>query len=226
MSLDAAVRLTALCTGLALLQSSAEHLWGTDQQRGLFVLRMGLAGLLVVGLYPLVATSGLLLTGAVILQRCDGPYNGGSDRMSLLLLLCLLAVHLAPTLRLQELALGYLACQVLLSYAVSGWVNLQNPAWRNGQALRDVFEFSSYPASESLRGWAAWPRLLWALGWAVMLFELLMPIAFLHTASLCVALVVAGVFHLANACVFGLNRFLWIWLATYPALWWFQARVI
>jgi hypothetical protein len=38
--------------------------------------------------------------------------------------------------------------------------------------------------------------------------------------------VVAAAFHLANACLFGLNRFLWIWLAAYPPLLWFQERVI
>ncbi len=59
-----------------------------------------------------------------------------------------------------------------------------------------------------------------------MLFELLMPITFLNATSLAIALMVAASFHLANAWVFGLNRFLWSWLATYPALWWFQARVI
>ena len=144
----------------------------------------------------------------------------------MLLLLCLLAVQLAPNLYLQELAFGYLACQVLLSYAMSGWVKIRNPAWRNGRALREVFEFSIYPASERLRGWAARPRLLWVMSWAVMLFEFLLPITILNAAALGGALIVAALFHFANAWVFGLNRFLWSWLAAYPALWWFQARVI
>jgi hypothetical protein len=43
--------------------------------------------------------------------------------------------------------------------------------------------------------------------------------------SLIVALVVAAGFHLANACVFGLNRFFGIWLAAYPSLIWLQGRI-
>jgi hypothetical protein len=31
-------------------------------------------------------------------------------------------------------------------------------------------------------------------------------------------LAIAAVFHLTNAVVFGLNRFLWAWLAAFPAL--------
>ena len=38
-------------------------------------------------------------------------------------------------------------------------------------------------------------------------------------------LVVAGTFHLANACLFGLNRFFWTWLAVYPAILWLQGRL-
>ena len=47
-----------------------------------------------------------------------------------------------------------------------------------------------------------------------MLFETLFPLALLGVASLQVALIVAALFHLSTACVFGLNRFLWIWIAT------------
>jgi hypothetical protein len=39
------------------------------------------------------------------------------------------------------------------------------------------------------------------------------------------ALALTAAFHLANACLFGLNRFLWVWLAAYPSLIWLQARV-
>jgi hypothetical protein len=30
----------------------------------------------------------------------------------------------------------------------------------------------------------------------------------------------AACFHLANAALLGLNRFLWVWVAAYPALYW------
>jgi hypothetical protein len=48
----------------------------------------------------------------------------------------------------------------------------------------------------------------------------------LNQALLIVALGVAGLFHLANACLFGLNRFLWFWIASYPSILWLQARLM
>ena len=99
----------------------------------------------------------------LILGRFEGPYNGGSDRMSLLGVSCLALASVAPNRLLKETALGYRAVQGVLSSAISGWVKVVNPQWRNGRALRDVFEFSAYPVSESLWGWAAASRRLWLL---------------------------------------------------------------
>lgn len=125
-----------------------------------------------------------------------------------------------------RLPLGYLAVQVVLSYTLAGYVKLTNRDWRSGQALVDVFAISTYPVSDSLRGWARRPRLLWLLAWVAMAFEILFPVAFLDAQLLRFALAGALGFHLVNAVVFGLNRFVWSWLATYPVLVWFQAEFI
>lgn len=96
---------------------------------------------------------------------------------------------------------------------------------RAGQALRDVFRYSAYPVSESLRRWADHPWLLFAMSWAVMLFELLFPLTLIMHTTLILGLVIATMFHLANACLFGFNRFVWMWLAAYPSILWLQQRV-
>jgi hypothetical protein len=224
MSLALAQRLTEVLLCLALIQQSLEHLPSRD--RLLFGARIVLCGLAVAGLaapWPLVALAALSL---VILWRFQGPYNGGSDRMGLLALWCLALSRLLPTPALKELAFGYLGAQLMLSYVISGWVKIINPDWRSGRALRDVFQFSAYPVAEDLRRLADRPRLLATMSWAVMLFELAFPLTLLSRPTLIAGLVVAGAFHLANACLFGLNRFFWTWLSVYPAIWWLQGRLV
>ena len=226
MSLEAAVRLTEILLALALIQQSLEHLRGFRNERVLFGARIVLCGLVVAGVaspWPLVALAALSL---MILHRFQGPYNGGSDRMGLLALWCLTLASLAPTPASRELAFGYLGAQLTLSYFISGAVKIVNPDWRSGRALADVFQFSAYPVSEGLRAWAGRPRVLLAMSWAVMLFELAFPLTLLWKPALIAGLVVAGTFHLANACLFGLNRFFWTWLAVYPAILWLQARLM
>lgn len=226
MTFETALRLTEILLALAFLQQSSEHiLWSADTRR-LFLVRAGLSGLLLLGIYSHWVLVALSVHSVYVLHRFNGPYNGGSDRMGLLALYCLCLAQVLPEGFPREVAFGYLGIQVVLSYFVSGWVKIVNPEWRSGRALRDVFSFSAYPVSENLRGFAQQPWLLWMMSWAVMGFEVVFPFGLLHPALLYAALAIAAAFHLANACIFGLNRFLWFWIASYPSILWLQWQLI
>lgn len=225
MSLDVAIRLTEIFLGLAFFQQSIEHFIAAGDERRLFVPRSVLSLLLVFGFQTPWVALALMVLALFILKRFQGPYNGGSDRMSLLILCCLCLVYVAPTPQWREIFFAYLALQLVLSYFISGWVKIVNPQWRNGRALQDVFRFSAYPVSESLRAWADRPRLLVSMSWAIISFELLFPLALLTHLTLIIGLAIAAIFHFANACLFGLNRFFWIWLAAYPSILWLQHRI-
>jgi len=226
MSFETAQRLTEILLALALLQQSLEHLGGGRSAVRLFAPRIVLCLLMLFGVQSGWAVAGLALLGLPILVRFQGPYNGGSDRMGLLILFCLCLTHFAPGQTGREAAFGYLAVQLVLSYLISGWVKIVNPDWRSGRALRDVFRFSAYPVSENLRALAGCPRVVLAMSWAVMLFEIAFPASLLNPATLGIGLTVAALFHLANAVLFGLNRFFWTWLAAYPSILWFQDRFV
>ncbi len=226
MNFDDAVRLTEILLGFAFAQQSIEHFKSFPNEQRLFIPRFVLAVLLMIGFQTAWVAGLLFLSGLAMLHRFQGPYNGGSDRMSLLVLFCLCLVYLAPTQRWQEIAFGYLALQLVFSYFFSGWVKIVNPEWRSSRALCDVFQFSVYPASESLRQWSKSPRVLFVMAWGVMIFELIFPVLLLSRISLVIALIVAAGFHFANACLFGLNRFFWIWISAYPSILWFQLRFI
>ncbi|MCD8519773.1 MAG: HTTM domain-containing protein [Alphaproteobacteria bacterium] len=225
MTLELAIHATGILLALAFLQQSAEHVCGAKDERLLFLPRAALSLLLLAGIYPPLVTLALFINALFILHRFQGPYNGGSDRMGLLILCCLCLVQFMPAAHGREVVFGYLALQLILSYFISGLVKIVNPDWRSGRALQDVFLFSAYPASENLRGWAQRPQTLRLAAWAVMLFELAFPLLFLTKVTLLIALVIAFSFHLANAYFFGLNRFVWTWLAAYPSILWLQERI-
>lgn len=210
---------------VAFIQQSLEHLHGPKNEAPLFLMRIVLSLLLLAGFTTPLVCVALLITALFMLHRFQGPYNGGSDRMSLLILCCLTLVHCMPSHEWQEYIFGYLALQIVLSYFIAGWVKIVNPDWRRGQALRDVFLFSAYPVSEDVRTWSNKPALLRVMSWSVMVFELLFPLALMTQTTLIMALIIGACFHLANACLFGLNRFVWIWIAGYPSLLWLQSRI-
>ena len=115
MSFDLALRLTEILLALAFIQQSAEHLSGAKDERALFVPRLALSLLLLIGFYTPVICILLGVLVLFILRRFQGPYNGGSDRMGLLILFCLTLAHVLPNEHWQEIALGYLALQLILS---------------------------------------------------------------------------------------------------------------
>lgn len=225
MSLELAIRLTEILLGLSLFQQSLEFLHATGIEKKLALLRAPLSVLLVLGIYPLVVCSVLVIICIVQIKRFRGPYNGGSDAMSILALLCLWLSYLAPSRLWQEIALGYLVLQLILSYFQAGWVKLVNPEWRSGKALCEVFALTAYPVSESLRGLATKRQLIMCASWCVMIAELLFPFAFFNQDVLIIALIAAGCFHVANAVLFGLNRFVLAWISAYPLAMWFQQRL-
>jgi len=227
MTLELAIRLTEILLGLVVIQQSCEYFYKSIHMSSVITVIRAIMGVaLILGIYTPYMCVGLCLITLYMLYRFQGPYNGGSDRMGVLILICLTLYHFMPTIHYQELAFGYLAIQLILSYVISGWVKIINPQWRNGMALCDVFLFSTYPQSESMRKWAHHPRLLIIVSWCVIVFELIFPIFLMSHHTLTIGLIIAAIFHLANAFLFGLNRFFWTWIAAYPSIIWLQYRLL
>ena len=226
MELETAVRFSEIALAFALILQGLEYCRGLQSEKVLGFIFLFLSVLLLVGFQPVFVEAGLLVVSIISLRRFQGPYNGGSDCMSALVLLCLLLSHIVPTKFWQEIALGYLAFQLCFSYFQSGYIKIINADWRSGQALHDVFAITAYPISENIRRLAHSSRLMLIMTWLVILFELAFPLSLLNQTTLIIALIIAACFHMANACLFGLNRFFWIWLSAYPILLWFQARLL
>jgi hypothetical protein len=145
--------------------------------------------------------------------RFRGSYNGGSDAMTLVVLLGLaLARSFDP-----RLGLAYIAAQLVLSYFVAGVFKLRDPSWRDGSALAALLSAPQY-RDTPLR----LPRMA---GYAVLGFECAFPLALLDVQLTWAFALLGLAFHVLNARVLGLNRFLWTWLAAYPALFAWSVRL-
>lgn len=225
MTFETCLRLTEILSGSAIFLQSAEFLSLRGENRNLFLVRAGLALLLIAGSHPALASGLLLLIGLFLIIRFAGPYNGGSDRMTLLILMCLFVATAWPNPFIQKIAIGYLAIQVILSYFIAGVVKVAKKQWRDGTALPLVLCHSNYPMVPAMRNWATHQQTLFLAGWFVVIAELAFPLALLNPTALAASLFAAGFFHFLNAIFFGLNRFFWIWIASYPAVLWFQSQI-
>jgi hypothetical protein len=183
------------------------------------LLALQLTGAALLALGVSAVAPALLLTDLTICARFRGTFNGGSDSMTVLVLLALsLAWLLAPFEVAASACLGYIAVQVTLSYFISGVAKLKEPSWRDGSALRAFVTSQRYGAPPWIRQFLDGHLRCKALSWALLAFECGFPLAWIHPLA-CTTLIALGmVFHLGNWLLFGLNRFLFAWSAAYPAL--------
>lgn len=185
----------------------------------LVVLGVQLAAALVLPWIDHPAPAWLVLaTSLAISMRFRGSYNGGSDAMLIVVALAVALARSAPDTPLARAGLAYAAAQLVLSYFVSGVAKLQDAAWRDGRALPILVRLPHYRVAPRIAAMLSRPAIARSAAWLMLAFECGAPIA-LADPALCLAWLAFGAgFHLVNAIVFGLDRFLWTWLAAYPAL--------
>ena len=169
----------------------------------------------------------LFMGNLLILIRWRGAFNGGSDFMTLVVLTGLLISQVFDALGDAHLGwqacFWYIAIQAITSYFMSGSVKLLRKEWRNGSAMTIFLNAAIYgPLSPNhpLRN-----RALALLGsWSFIIWEMLFPFGLLDPRLAAFFCAVAAVFHFLVFWFFGLNRFFWAWLCSFPAIIWSSAQ--
>ena len=209
----------------AWLRPLLDRLLAPQAYLGLLWLRLALGALLMAGLLRgpggLAGAVLLFLIALVLLFRWRGAFNGGSDFMTLVGLTGLLIAHAVAAAGDTTLGwragLWYVALQSITSYFVSGWVKLLRPEWRNGRALPVFLDSGIYgpiPQTSIYRS----PAIARSVAWGFTVWEGLFPLALLDLRLALFFCASGAMFHFLVFWYFGLNRFFWAWLVTFPAI--------
>ncbi len=205
----------------AWLKSSLTLLLQPRPYRTMLCLRLVLSMALMLGLLGLAGAALLFLMAVLLLLRWRGAFNGGSDFMTLVGLSGLLLAHVVGAIA--DVSLGWLAgfwyisLQTVSSYFVSGWVKLLRPEWRSGKALTLFLDSGVYgplPDNSIFRN----PKVARLCAWSFTLWEGCFPLALLNVRAALVLCAAASLFHFLVFWFFGLNRFFWAWLSSFPAI--------
>ncbi len=162
----------------------------------------------------------LLISTLLISLRWRGTFNGGSDYMTIIVLSALTFDSFFSTAsdKVSLAAMWYITIQICSSYFISGVVKIRRSNWRNGAALRGFMSSTIYKYNAVSKLISDNKIISIILSWAIIIFEVGFVLALLNPL-LCVGFIMfALAFHLANFYFFGLNRFIFAWLACYPAL--------
>lgn len=191
--------------------------------QGLFVGRVLAAGVLM---NPRAgerakAVAATYLSGTNFAIHARSPY--GSDGSETVLTISLTTLALSKSVaddpKARQACLWFLAAQSCLSYGIAGAAKLISPVWRDGTATRDIFRTRLFGQRHVFDVLRDRPRLNRALGQVTIAGEVLFPLVLVAPKPVARALLATGAgFHAANAAVMGLNRFVWAFLGTYPAI--------
>jgi hypothetical protein len=185
---------------------------------GLLALAVVTAGGLLVwpAAWPLIAVAAAV---QVVLMKRHHITIDGSDQMTLMVLIvCLLGRIGANAITLRA-AVSFLAAELTLAYLVAGLSKAASAHWRADGAFATIVRTRMYGHAAAARFLGEHHALGRPAAYAVFCWESLFfvtltaPPAFVY-----IALAIGLSFHVGCAIVMGLNRFVWAFTASYPAL--------
>jgi hypothetical protein len=164
--------------------------------------------------YDIVGLLALTVLGCRVV-----PWTKGADAQLTLITYSAVALTLVSD---TPVAAGYclyfLTLQLCLAYFAAGFHKLRSPYWRSGYALPGLlsarlFGFPAFGAWLDRHG-----RLAWCCSWATIAWEVSFPVVLVAPREVGLVYFGCGVlFHLSTAFTMGLNKFIWAFLALYPA---------
>ena len=188
---------------------------------GLLALRAMLAAAITLGPQAITTSPWCLCPMALLLLlfAIRNPFGqDGADQLALIIFVGAAAATLAGG-RAINVYLWFIALQVCLSYATAGIAKATARGWWDGSFLVGVAATRIY-GHEALAGLLARrPTLSRTLSLFLVTWESVFPLALVAPRPVAYAMIASGVlFHLSNGILMGLNDFFWLFVATYPAL--------
>lgn len=172
----------------------------------------------VAGASPAAPLAGVVVANALLTLRIPAGLTG-ADQMANVVSLALLIGQLAGTPGAQAATAAFIGLQSALAYATAGFVKYGQPGWHDGSFIREIFSTRSLGQPAVARWMQRSGRLPALIGKAIVIGECAFPLVLiLPPEAMVVAMGLGVAFHLAAAVIMGLNTFLWVFPATYPAL--------
>lgn len=154
--------------------------------------------------------------------KWNGSFNGGSDSMGLMVCIGLIISFsnniFYMSVNLQFAGIIYIFITLITSYFRAGLSKVKNNGWLSGSELIAFANNTIYKNNNFIIRLINLPIISKILSWTIIIWELVFVISVFNYDLAIIFILIGVVFHIMNYYVFGLNRFVFTWLATYPSL--------
>jgi len=201
------------------MQTVLDAFLGYPQYLFLIGIQVVFALALLVNIFPRYRSYLLLVILLIhLLSTLRNPQGSdGTDQMQTILLATLVCYYATPDPIVKKAAVWFIALQAILAYFTSGIAKLLSKTWREGTVLKNSLLLA--PGNKRLYQWLPKnARFNQFLCLSVVVFECAFPLALIGPKT-CLAFLAGGVLlHLFNAAALSLPRFLFTFVAAYPAI--------
>lgn len=171
------------------------------------------------------AAAAAVLGGLLVVRHRLAYAVEGADHMQLVVWASAAVFGLSAPGLGQSAALAFLAAQGVLAYVTAGAKKLGVGMWRDGTAVGAILATEAY-GTPALARWAGRRWVSAPLTWLTLAFELGGPLLLLAGPPGALAFsAIALSFHLGVAATMGIDRFVFAFGATHPALFWAATQV-
>lgn len=168
----------------------------------------------------------ITILGVLIVLRNTFSNNGADQLANIILIAVSISTLEGEGSVIKTLSLIFIACQSQLSYLTSGFFKLLEKDWRNGTSLKGIFstEVFGHPLLKKVMD--RWPSSYKVASAGVIYGELALGCSMFFPPKITLVLLATGaLFHFLTAIIMGLNAFFWVFVATYPAVYFLSLRI-
>lgn len=152
--------------------------------------------------------------------------NSAADQIQLIVLFGYVVAQLSPDLLLRQMAMSFIAVNLLISYITAGYFKLTSKTWQSGNAMRVVLATDTYGDSKFYFNLLNKPVMFKVMAWATICFDFFLPfVAMMHPVGSIVFIVLGVTFHAGNAYFMGLNNFLLAFAAGFPSVYYLSLLI-
>ncbi len=165
---------------------------------------------------PLIAIAWIMQI--VIMKRYHLTFDG-SDHMTVVVLLACLLGRVEPDPLAARAAVTFLAAEVTLAYLAAGLYKATSSYWQSGHAIAMVVQTRMFGQAAAARLIRHHPVIGRAATYSVFCWESLFVCFLVAPPPVILTILVLGIgFHLGCSVIMGLNRFIFVFVASYPAV--------
>ncbi|MEM6831877.1 MAG: hypothetical protein AAF551_15305, partial [Bacteroidota bacterium] len=129
-------------------------------------------------------------------------------------------------LLLRQMAMSFIAVNLLISYVTAGYFKLTSEKWRSGDAMRVVLATDTYGDSKFYFKLLTKPFLFKVMAWSTICFDFFLPfVAIMHPMGSLLFIGLGVAFHAGNAYFMGLNNFLLAFAAGFPSVYYLSVLI-